>query len=154
MQRSRKNDFVCRMVLTSEILLCKEDCCFKAKYSSVSNALILPLCHPASHLRCSGSLDHLSRFSGVYFFFHPQNASFIIALFWGRNCVSQIIWDGLHCFKIFVKHNWKTKLTVRALGWFCPSVQWVASYLTSKANRGDFISLIFYFAVEHFIWLW
>lgn len=89
------------MVLTSEILLYKKDCCFKAKYSSVSNALILPLCHPASHLWSSGNLDHLSRFPEVYFFFHPQNASFIIALFWGRNCVSQIIQDGLHCFKIF-----------------------------------------------------
>lgn len=69
------------------------------------------------------------------FFFHPQNASFIVALFWGTNCVSLIIQDGLHCLKIFVKHSWKTKLTVSALGWICPSMQWVASYLTGKANR-------------------
>lgn len=84
MQRSRKNDFVCRMVLTSEILLCKEDCCFKAKYSSVSNALILPLCHPASHLRCSGSLDHLSRFSGVYFFFSSTKCLFYNSIILGK----------------------------------------------------------------------
>lgn len=82
------------MALTSGILLYMEDCCFKAKCSRVSDALILAQCDPASHLWYSSSLDHLSRFPEDFSFFHPQKASSVIVLFWGRSCVSQIIQDG------------------------------------------------------------